>query len=164
MESKDQNINEEAKRLILEQENSLDDTETSQPKSLGKVKLHDEETTVIEDIGWVRIKLDTLPSQGYFYPKGTEITMRAASVGEIRHWSTIDENDLLMQLDNLHKIKSIQYFDAFDVLHKLTHQHLNIKFYRIETEEILENSYTFSELKQLPVPIVLHNFIEKIGI
>lgn len=76
----------------------------------------------------------------------------------------IDENDLLMQLDNLHKIKSFQYFDAFDVLHKLTHQHLNIKFYRIETEEILENSYTFSELKQLPVPIVLHNFIEKIGI
>ena len=76
----------------------------------------------------------------------------------------IDENELLFQLNNSYKIKNFQYFDAFDVLHKLTHQHLNIKFYRIETEEILENSYTFSELKQLPVPIVLHNFIEKIGI
>ena len=54
--------------------------------------------------------------------------------------------------------------DAFDVLHKLSHQHLNIKFYRVETEETLKNSYTFSEVKQLPVPIVLHNFIEKIGI
>jgi A/G-specific adenine glycosylase len=76
----------------------------------------------------------------------------------------IDENELLAQLNNSYKIKNFQYFDTFDVLHKLTHQHLNIKFYRIETEEILENSYTFSELKQLPVPIVLHNFIEKIGI
>lgn len=76
----------------------------------------------------------------------------------------IDENELLVQLNNSYKIINFQYFDAFDVLHKLTHQHLNIKFYRIETEEILENSYTFSELKQLPVPIVLHNFIEKIGI
>ena len=76
----------------------------------------------------------------------------------------LDENELLLQLKNLYKIKNFQYFEAFDVLHKLTHQHLNIKFYRIETEEILENSYTFSELKQLPVPIVLHNFIEKIGI
>jgi A/G-specific adenine glycosylase len=76
----------------------------------------------------------------------------------------IDENELLLQLNNSYKIKNFQYFDTFDVLHKLTHQHLNIKFYRIETEEILENSYTFSELKQLPVPIVLHNFIEKIGI
>lgn len=76
----------------------------------------------------------------------------------------IDEKELLVQLNNSYKIKNFQYFDTFDVLHKLTHQHLNIKFYRIETEEILENSYTFSELKQLPVPIVLHNFIEKIGI
>jgi A/G-specific adenine glycosylase len=50
------------------------------------------------------------------------------------------------------------------LLNKLSHQHLNIKFYRIETEETLKNTYTFSEVKQLPVPIVLHNFIEKIGI
>jgi A/G-specific adenine glycosylase len=57
-----------------------------------------------------------------------------------------------------------EYYDAFDVLHKLSHQHLNIKFYRVETEETFKNSYTFSEVKQLPVPIVLHNFIEKIGI
>lgn len=76
----------------------------------------------------------------------------------------LDENEMLLQLKNLYKIKKFQYFDAFDVLHKLSHQLLNIKFYRIETEEIFKNSYTFSELKQLPVPIVLHNFIEKIGI
>jgi hypothetical protein len=30
-----------------------------------------------------------------FYPSGTQIAVRAATVSEIRHWSTIDENDLL---------------------------------------------------------------------
>jgi hypothetical protein len=104
MESKDPNINEEAKRLIQEQETSLESQETEQPKSLGKVQLHEEEKTIIEDIGWVRIKLDTLPSQGYFYPKGTEITIRSASVGEIRHWSTIDDEDLLSLDDALNRL------------------------------------------------------------
>ncbi len=76
----------------------------------------------------------------------------------------LEEQNLFLQLKETYNIKNCQYYDAFDVLHKLSHQHLNIKFYRIETDEILKNSYTFSEVKQLPVPIVLHNFIEKIGI
>ncbi|MBP6128129.1 A/G-specific adenine glycosylase [Flavobacterium sp.] len=76
----------------------------------------------------------------------------------------MDESELFLQLKELYNIKNFEHYDAFDVLHKLSHQHLNIKFYRIETEEILKNSYTFSDVKQLPVPIVLHNFIEKIGI
>lgn len=76
----------------------------------------------------------------------------------------LEEQNLFLQLKETYNIKNCQYYDAFDVLHKLSHQHLNIKFYRIETEETLKNSYTFSEVKQLPVPIVLHNFIEKIGI
>ena len=76
----------------------------------------------------------------------------------------LEEQNLFLQLKETYNIKNFEYYDAFDVLHNLSHQHLNIKFYRIETEETLKNSYTFSEVKQLPVPIVLHNFIEKIGI
>jgi A/G-specific adenine glycosylase len=76
----------------------------------------------------------------------------------------LDEHNLFLQLKETYNIKNFEYYDAFDVLHKLSHQHLYIKFYRVETEETLKNSYTFSEVKQLPVPIVLHNFIEKIGI
>jgi A/G-specific adenine glycosylase len=76
----------------------------------------------------------------------------------------LEEQNLFLQLKETYNIKNCQYYDAFDVLHKLSHQHLYIKFYRVETEETLKNSYTFSEVKQLPVPIVLHNFIEKIGI
>jgi hypothetical protein len=100
-----QDFNEEAKRLIAEKE-AQGSTEAPQTNSLGKVSSYQEEerTTVIEDIGWIRVKPETLPSQGIFYPQGTEITIRAASAGEIRHWSTIDEEDLLSLDDALNRI------------------------------------------------------------
>ena len=47
------------------------------------------------DSFWKNIPIQNLPSGGIFYPDDTEITVRAASVGEIRHWSTIDESDAL---------------------------------------------------------------------
>ena len=78
--------------------------------------------------------------------------------------SEMEESAVLNQLNEKYKIKSFYYFDSFDVLHKLSHQHLNIKFYAIESNEIITKGYTFEEVKQLPVPIVLHNFIEKIVI
>lgn len=41
------------------------------------------------------IPLNALPTQGLFYKEDLEITIRPARVGEIRHWSTIDENDYI---------------------------------------------------------------------
>ena len=76
----------------------------------------------------------------------------------------IGESELLDVLKDSYSIKNFHYFEDFDVLHKLSHQHLNIKFYTIEIKESINNGYTFEEMKQLPVPIVLHNFIEKIVI
>ena len=38
--------------------------------------------------------MDHLPSRGHFYTQGTQIAIRAASVSEIRHWSTLDDADL----------------------------------------------------------------------
>jgi hypothetical protein len=75
-------INEEAKRLIQEKEATWEPTAS---QSLGKVSSYQEEEpkTVMEDIGWIRVKLETLPSLGVFYPQGTEITIRAASAAEI---------------------------------------------------------------------------------
>lgn len=78
--------------------------------------------------------------------------------------SEIEETEILNQLNVKYEIKNFHYFDSFDVLHKLSHQHLNIKFYTIEIEDAINDGYTFEEVKQLPVPIVLHNFIEKIAI
>ena len=47
------------------------------------------------EIGWKNVPSENLPSQGLFYESGTQIAIRAAAVAEIRHWSTIDDNDLL---------------------------------------------------------------------
>lgn len=59
---------------------------------------------LIEDIGWLNIPLENLPSKGRFYPDGTTIRVRPASAAEIRHWSTIDENDLKSADDALNKV------------------------------------------------------------
>lgn len=45
-------------------------------------------------IGWQKIAINDLPTQGLFYPEGTEIIIRAATAGEIRHWSTLNEDNL----------------------------------------------------------------------
>jgi hypothetical protein len=66
--------------------------------SLGKAVTPEQQTSKISganDTGWKNIPAENLPSRGLFYPDDTEITTRAASVAEIRHWSTIDENDML---------------------------------------------------------------------
>jgi hypothetical protein len=42
---------------------------------------------------WKILDLRSLPSQGLFYPSDCELLLRPAKTKEIRHWSTIDEND-----------------------------------------------------------------------
>jgi hypothetical protein len=89
------NTEDEARRLVEQAESSM----APEPAitSLGKAQkfMHQEESPLAGDIGWKNVPLQNLPSQGFFYPEGTEITIRSASVAEIRHWSTIDENDAL---------------------------------------------------------------------
>ena len=45
-------------------------------------------------LGWIPLPITNLPTQGLFYHKGTVIVIRSASGGEIRHWSTLQEDDL----------------------------------------------------------------------
>jgi len=47
------------------------------------------------EMGWKNIPVEILPSSGKYYPEGTKIAIRAAEVREIRHFSTIDEDDKL---------------------------------------------------------------------
>lgn len=61
------------------------------PNSLGKSQTMKKQPTM--DIGWKNIPVSMLPSGGLFYPDGTKIAIRAAEVREIRHFSTIDEDD-----------------------------------------------------------------------
>lgn len=45
-------------------------------------------------LGFVEIPLESLPTGGVFYPEGSRIFVRAASGGDVRHWSMTDENDV----------------------------------------------------------------------
>ncbi|MBF4484701.1 MULTISPECIES: A/G-specific adenine glycosylase [unclassified Flavobacterium] len=47
------------------------------------------------------------------------------------------------------------------VVHKLSHQHLHIQFWKVKIAEIIENGLNSSELKTFPFPVVIYNFIEK---
>ena len=46
-----------------------------------------------KSIGYINVPLECLPSNGRYYPDNTKISIRAAKVGEIREFSTIDERD-----------------------------------------------------------------------
>lgn len=59
------------------------------------------------------------------------------------------------------EIENIIHLDSETVLHKLSHQHLHINFWKIHTKSIHKNGLLYNEILQLPVPIVIHNFIER---
>jgi hypothetical protein len=49
---------------------------------------------IANQIGWIPIPVADLPTKGLFYPKETGVAIRSANGGEIRHWSTLQEDDL----------------------------------------------------------------------
>ena len=57
-------------------------------------------------------------------------------------------------------ILSIGEENSKSILHKLSHQHLHIKFWNVKVSGILPNGINATDLKTFPFPIVLHNFIE----
>lgn len=91
----------------VEKEFNLTQEEPNQDnivKDLGKVDItrgthsdgvqDDENVQRINNmIGYLNVPLETLPSAGRYYPENTRISIRAARVGEIREFSTIDETD-----------------------------------------------------------------------
>jgi len=58
------------------------------------------------DSPWKKIPATNLPSESFGYPPEMEISIRSAEVGEIRHFSTIDENDPIDIDDKINHIIS----------------------------------------------------------
>jgi A/G-specific adenine glycosylase len=56
---------------------------------------------------------------------------------------------------------SMLEYNQKSIIHKLSHQHLHIKFWKVKIEGIIENGIDTETLKTFPFPIVIHNFIEK---
>lgn len=57
-------------------------------------------------------------------------------------------------------IISMRACNEKSIVHKLSHQHLHIKFWKLNVIGKVENGITKEQLKQYPFPIVIHNFIE----
>ena len=68
-----------------------------------------------EVLGWHVLDLEDLPSRGKFYPADTVIKIRSAKAAEIRHFSTMDENNYIDMEEKLNSIvESCAQFNAGD--------------------------------------------------
>ncbi|WP_309608081.1 A/G-specific adenine glycosylase [Flavobacterium sp.] len=74
---------------------------------------------------------------------------------------TSDVEILSLIKSKIENISDIRLLESDAIIHKLTHQHLNIKFWKIKQNNVFENGLDFESLNKFPFPIVLHNFIEK---
>jgi A/G-specific adenine glycosylase len=59
-------------------------------------------------------------------------------------------------------VTSIEDCNEKNIIHKLSHQHLHIKFWKIRVDGTIENGIDATTLKTFPFPIVIYNFIEKL--
>lgn len=59
------------------------------------------------------------------------------------------------------EILSIKPLKNDAILHKLSHQHLYIRFFLVRVQGVVENAISYESMISLPFPIVIHNFIEK---
>ena len=79
----------------------------------------------------------------------------------------IAQNDMavleLIQNQNFVKneIKEMQLYNPTAIVHKLSHQHLEIKFWKVKVDGTLLNGMDYESASEFPFPIVIYNFIEK---
>jgi hypothetical protein len=95
----------EEKKTVKQKESIADKfARESREMAANRPTLKEEQQARIEEIkaeqrsigmGFIEIPIKDLPSGGIFYPEGVRIHVRAASGGDIRHWSMIDETSLL---------------------------------------------------------------------
>ena len=58
-------------------------------------------------------------------------------------------------------IISMLEYNEKSIIHKLSHQHLHIKFWKVNLNGSIENGINKAVLRTFPFPIVIYNFIEK---
>jgi A/G-specific adenine glycosylase len=71
------------------------------------------------------------------------------------------ENSLKSSLVVDNKVISIMEYDDKSNVHKLSHQHLYIRFWKVTVAGLVINGIDNKVLRSFPFPIVIHNFIEK---
>jgi A/G-specific adenine glycosylase len=59
------------------------------------------------------------------------------------------------------EILSLLEYNQESIIHKLSHQHLHIKFWKASLKGTIENGIDLQTAKTFPFPIVIHNFMEE---
>lgn len=60
------------------------------------------------------------------------------------------------------EIEEIALYDTETIRHKLSHQHLHIKFWKVNVKGVLSNGIDCESAVKFPFPIVIFNFVEKV--
>lgn len=76
------------------------------PSIKNKPTAHQDDNAPGIAYGYYPIDIDNLPSGGQFYPAGTKIAIKAATVAEIKQWSTLNEDDISDMDDALNDVLS----------------------------------------------------------
>ena len=59
-------------------------------------------------------------------------------------------------------INDIDRYNDTPIVHKLSHQHLHTTFWIVTVDEITDNATPINRITELPVPVLIGNFIEKL--
>ena len=70
-------------------------------------------------------------------------------------------NEITTKLFKQNSMLSILEHNKKSIIHKLSHQHLYIKFWSIKIKGKIDNGISTEDLRTFPFPIVIHNFIEQ---
>jgi len=97
-EDKKQDLNEDYKKLVTSAEN-VEEKSTEKRVEQGQVNMErfkpDTAQSADFHLGYHNVPVMDLPSAGMFYAEDIEISIRSAKVAEIRHFSTVDETNIL---------------------------------------------------------------------
>jgi A/G-specific adenine glycosylase len=77
---------------------------------------------------------------------------------------SIDVKELIENEDFLNllpSVDSLKLFNNKDWVHKLSHQHLFVKFWVVATHNIDDNFIDYNKVEDFPVPRIVHRFIEE---
>ncbi len=69
------------------------------------------------------------------------------------------KNEKLLSFIENNSFEIVSFYEK-EVVHKLSHRHLRVKFWIISIDEIKGKTIPFSSLKDYPVPILIHNFLQ----
>lgn len=77
--------------------------------------------------------------------------------------ASVSKNEFLVHLDESNKItipyKKVLLFNTSDIIHKLSHQELHVKFWILHTKTSPKNAVKWSDITSYPVPAVIERFI-----